>query len=317
MPDIAFVMPVLNDWASAAQLVAELDKAPGIAGELQIVLVNDGSSLAPDPADFVLKRSHLHVLHLRANQGHQRAIALGLAHVRRNLDVERIVVMDSDGEDVPAAVPDLLSELDAHPGHIVVAQRGQRSEGPAFRLFYQIYKLLFRCLTGRAISFGNFSAIPGDQLDRVLFNAGIWNNFAATVLKSRAPIRFVEVDRGRRYHGKSSMDLTALMVHGLSAVAVFSDAVVGRLVIALSLLTAGFAGTAATVVILRLATDLFIPGYASTVVLFLASIGLNALFLGFLTLVVLLNGRSSMAVTPDALLDQLVGRVDTWPPSGR
>ena len=48
------------------------------------------------------------VLHLRSNQGHQRAIALGLYHLHEFTDAEAVVVMDGDGEDRPEDLPELL-----------------------------------------------------------------------------------------------------------------------------------------------------------------------------------------------------------------
>jgi glycosyltransferase involved in cell wall biosynthesis len=310
MSDLAVVMPVLNDWASAAAVVKALAAEDLGGGHVHAVLVDDGSTETPDPADFAGTYIQVHVVRLRANQGHQRAIALGLAHVRRSLDVEHVLVMDADGEDRPDAAPRLLAEARANPGEIVVARRGRRSEGPIFRVFYQVYKWLFALMTDRAINFGNFSVIPADRLDMVLFNVGIWNNFAATMLRSRAPIRFCDVDRGSRYHGESRMNFTSLVVHGLGAVAVFSDLVVGRMIILLAGFLALIGASALGVAVLRFTTDIFIPGYATTVVLFLASIGLNALLLGFVTMVLLLNGRSAPFVVPEAVFEQLVERVE-------
>ena len=50
------------------------------------------------------------IIRLRRNVGHQRAIAVGLGFVADELqDADRIVVMDSDGEDLPATIHALLN----------------------------------------------------------------------------------------------------------------------------------------------------------------------------------------------------------------
>src|SRR5262249_45153103 len=146
---------------------------------VQIVAVDDGSVDFDPPGADLLGGSirGIRVVRLKANLGHQRAIALGLAHAQRTMKFDFALVMDSDGEDRPVDAARLLDAHNDDPNSIVVARRGQRSEGLLFRIFYQFYKFLFRRLTGKPISFGNFSLIPAERLSNVLYNPGIWNNF--------------------------------------------------------------------------------------------------------------------------------------------
>jgi hypothetical protein len=84
---------------------------------------------------------------------------------------------------------------------IVVGQRGERSEGLAFRFFYAIYKLIFRIMAGQRIDFGNFCLLPQESVRALTYDPSIWNNLAAAVTRSRIPRTAVRVVRGARLAG--------------------------------------------------------------------------------------------------------------------
>ena len=158
---IAIVTPVFNDWEAFSLLLANIDRElAGGSVRVEVVAVDDASTEARTTiaanfgADGAVRK--VDVLRLATNQGHQRAIAIGLAHVHARVACDVIIVMDSDGEDRPSDLPQLLEVHRRNPGHIVVARRSQRSERLMFRTFYVVYKQFFRFLTGRKIDFGNF-----------------------------------------------------------------------------------------------------------------------------------------------------------------
>lgn len=309
---LLIVTPVLNDWACLRVLVSTIAEQPDLAGyAISILAVDDGSTHVEvlDPSFIKGPVREIEILKLRANVGHQRAIALGLAHARKHASFDVVVVMDSDGEDRPEDIGLLLCAHEANPGHIIVARRAQRSEGVIFRTFYQSYKFLFRRLTGKSISFGNFSLIPCARVDNVVHSPGVWNNFAATLLRCRIPIQFVPTKRGTRYHGVSTMSFTTLMLHGMSAISVFSDIVIGRIIVALVLGSLLFVAGVGAIIYLRYATNVLVPGYATTVILILSSILINALTIGFLSILTLLASRSQVSVHPTQLVDMMVDRV--------
>lgn len=304
--------PVLNDWASLAELVQRIGALAALAQDrVVVVAVDDGSIRVEPPPASALGGAleQIHIVRLRANQGHQRAIALGLAWAERNVTCDLFVVMDSDGEDRPEELENLLAAHRRKPEAIVVARRKRRSEGLAFRVFYQVYKALFLVLTGKPISFGNFSLIPAQYVPNVIYNGGVWNNYAATLLRCRIPIVFEPTIRGTRYFGVSSMNFTSLMIHGMSAISVFSDMVIGRIIAGLAGLTVLFVGAVAVVIYVKLATTTFVLGYATNVILFLASMLVNALLLGLLTILSLLASRSQSTALPASMLQELVAEV--------
>ncbi|ACT60871.1 glycosyltransferase [Hirschia baltica] len=314
------VTPVLDDWESLDKLIEDISAQPELAPhDIRILAVDDGSSAyeRPNPERLVGPIKEIVVAHLRANQSHQRAIALGMAYVKEHYSEFSVLVMDSDGEDRPEEVAQLVERAADKPNSIIVARRRKRSEGTQFRAGYWVYKLLFSLLTGKDISFGNFSFIPQSKIDNVIYNSNIWNNFAATILRSRVPIEFVETDRGTRYFGESRMNVTSLMVHGLSAIAVFSDIVISRLIIALTGMFVLFSFGILAVIAAKFAVDyynipgLFLPGYATNIILALVNILVSSLFIGLLMILNLLTTRSQATALPSQLMVELIGKVET------
>lgn len=172
------------------------------------------------------------ILRLALNLGHQRAIAVGLCAVADRTQFDAVLVMHSDGEDRPADIAALLEASRQHPDHVVLARRAKRSESPAFRFWYLIYKLIFHTLSGQVISFGNYSVVPMSAVQRLVHMPELWNNLAACILRSRLPCTTVPTARGVRYSGRSTMNLVSLVVHGLSVMSVYSDVIFVRALIA-------------------------------------------------------------------------------------
>lgn len=236
MAELAFCIPVYDDWSAVTRLLEALDGvAAGLEDEVHVLLVDDGSSQpAPERLPFTPRALRgVRVLPLRRNLGHQRAIALGLTHLYAERKARAVVVMDADGEDAPADVPKLLAELARTGGtKAVFAARARRSEGLRFWLGYRAYKLLHRALTGRKVEVGNFSVLPWSLLERLVGVSEIWNHYAAAVYKARFPLVQVSVPRARRLDGRSKMNFVALVTHGLSAISVYGDTVGVRLICA-------------------------------------------------------------------------------------
>ena len=242
------LMPVYEDVEAAAQLFVELRAT--IMPAPYIVAVDDGSTRRPLTPD-VLTSAGLDgvVLKLRRNVGHQRAIAIGLNYVGEHL-AERspVVVMDSDGEDVPTTIAALVAPLAAGDTDVVVAKRGRRHETMKFRGFYALYMLVFNVLTGRRINFGNFMAFTPAAIRRLTVMQELWIHVAGAVLTSKLRIETVPIDRGPRYAGQSKMNFSALVLHGFRALMVFAEDVLVRVGIACASIAAlSVAGVALTV----------------------------------------------------------------------
>ena len=267
---VVVLMPVRDDWVSAAELVRSLDRAVSagpFSVSLDVLMVDDGSVESCHSAGF---RSPFKVvntvraLRLRRNLGHQRAIAVGLVHIEERMPSDAVLVMDADGEDTPDGALQLIREFSAAEGKILVfAERARRVESLTFRVFYRVYKVMHRALTGISVRVGNFSILPRAYLSTLIVLSELWNHYAAAVFRSQLRFTMVPIPRGHRIAGTSRMNFVSLVTHGLSAVSVFADVVGVRLLIG-SLAGSLIAAIGiVTVVVIRLFTNQAIPGWAT------------------------------------------------------
>lgn len=270
---LTVVTPVYEDTEASSLLFLDLAKEFG-AG-IHVVVVDDGS--VREPVDVgSLDRAGLEgvVIRLKRNVGHQSAIAIGLSYVADRLpDAERVVVMDSDGEDVPATIHGLLEALEHENVDIAVAERRSRVETVRFRAFYAMYKLVFGVLTGRRISFGNFMALKPAAVRRLTAMHETRTHVAGAALGSRLRLAIVPLDRGARYAGKSRMNFTALALHGFKALMVFAEDVLVRVGLACVLISSISIFCALMAIVLKV-MGFATPGWFS--------VALGVLFLVFL-----------------------------------
>jgi polyisoprenyl-phosphate glycosyltransferase len=310
------LIPVFNDWVALAELLSKLDSVLSDHGiKAEVLVVDDGSTLEPDElrsgAQFTALQ-RVDVLTLRRNLGHQRAIAIGLAYVEDCLNTGAVVVMDGDGEDDPADVPRLLNRLHEAGGRkIVFAERARRSESIGFKAFYALYKLIHWLLTGKGVRIGNFSAVPRRRLASLVAVSELWNHYAAAVVRSRQPYCMVPTKRGKRYCGQSTMNFVALVTHGLSAISVHADVAGVRLLMlsgVLGLLT--LLGIVAAVIV-RLATNLAVPGWATYTVGILMVLLVQAMLAAFVFSFVILGARHGSTFLPRRDYAYFIGTVWT------
>jgi hypothetical protein len=299
----AVLMPVRDDWVSASELLRRIDEAIAPTGAtLRLMLVDDGSAEPLPEADFQGPYGAIQsvaVLRLRRNLGHQRAIAIGLAQLHTMAPEDGVFVMDADGEDTPAGLLTLLERFRQSDGRqIVFAERTRRSESMVFRAFYQAYRQLHRGLTGISVRVGNFSLIPWPVLDTLVVVPELWNHYAAAVFRSRIPFTMVPIARGLRIAGRSRMNFTSLVSHGLSAISVFADTVGVRLLI-ISLVGSLLCLIAiAVVAAIRLFTTLAVPGWATYVTTAMVIIIIQLLTISSSFTFFMLSNRTNLGFVP-------------------
>jgi glycosyltransferase involved in cell wall biosynthesis len=286
MSEHCIVIPLYNDWQSAVILLEKINTVVAAWDRgVSVLFVNDGSTdPRPDLSDVAAACAgitDIRVIDLVCNQGHQRAIAVGLCHAHVQGGFESVFVMDVDGEDPPGELNDLFSAHDRKGGAIITANRVSRSEGPVFQLWYWCYKLLFGLLTGTEIRFGNFSLIPGSLMARLVVCPDLWNSYSGCLKKSKLPLVGVPSHRGKRLVGDSKMNFVALVLHGLSAISVFKDVMLVRLTVAAALLVGVGGG------VLAGAFLAWLSGGADTALLLACGVGFGFTALG--AVVVVLN----------------------------
>ena len=108
---------------------------------------------------------------------------MGLNYTLTN-PIDKIIVMDSDGEDNPSYIHKLI-EKNTQIKSNIVAKRIKRKESFIFILFYSIYKLIFSILTGYNLNFGNFSIINFNFVQKILNVENNFNLFFSFSFKSR------------------------------------------------------------------------------------------------------------------------------------
>ena len=274
------VAPVFEDVEASSRLFQEL--ATEFREQVFVVAVDDGSVRQPLPVS-ALQMAPVNgvILKLRRNVGHQKAIAVGIDYVVQQVTAnQRVVVMDSDGEDVPGSIRTLLESLERQDVDVAVAHRKSRVETWRFKAFYAVYKRLFRILTGRSISFGNFMALKAPAAKRLAAIQELPIHVAATVLASRLRTAVCPIDRGPRYAGQSKMNFVGLVLHGFKGLMVFAEDVLVRVGLACGLIAGG------SVLVAGLAIVLKVIGYSSP--------GWFSVALGILVLIFLQTGTLTL-----------------------
>ena len=315
---LVILVPLFNEWAVAERMLVQLD---GVLAEhrlaAQVVLIDDGST-EPRPPSYLDRPwaalGPVEVLLLRRNLGHQRAIAIGLAFVQAERPCDAVVVMDGDGEDAPSDVPRLLDKFREHGGaSIVFAARTRRSESLAFRIGYHAFRLVHRILIGLPVKVGNFSVLPRRQLDRLVVISEIWNHYAAAVIKARLPHETVDTSRARRLGGRSSMNLVSMVVHGLSAMAVYGEVIGVRLLCTTFVLIVLAAALFAGLVVVPPLTGLQVPRSAALVAGTLVVILAQAVLMAFVLVFIVLGSRAGFTFLPIRDFRVFVGEVVALP----
>ena len=299
---IVVLIPIFNDWDSAHLLLLDLDRVLRSARLRAAVLLVDDSSTTPIPDSIQAPLSGIHrleILELRRNLGHQRAIAVALAFVHASRPCDVVAVMDGDGEDKPSDVLHLLEQFDRDQrAKIVFAERTRRSEGFVFKVFYGVYRCLHQVLTGFGVRVGNFSVLPYRALDTLVVVSELWNHYAAAVFKSRLPYSTIPTTRGLRLSGRSHMQFSSLVVHGLSALSVYGDLIGVRIL----MMTAALACTLAFGILLtigiKFATNLAIPGWATYTIGILLLLIVQISVVAVLFVFTLLASRASISFIP-------------------
>lgn len=300
---LVVVLPVYNDWEAANLVLRQIDSVCARSGlKPAVLLVNDGSDI-PVPDDFLgwgpRAFSEVYLLELYKNLGHQRAICIGMVHIYRNSPDAAVLVMDADGEDPPEQIPWLVrTYLERDQRQAVFAARGRRMEGFAFKAFYQLYRLLHLALVGSDIRIGNFSLVPPTLVARLVRSGDLWNHYAASVVKSKLPLTTIPLDRAKRLKGRSKMNFVGLVLHGLSAISVYTDTIGLRILILTGLLLGLGMLALAAVVAIRCFTNWAIPGWATNVFALTVVLMFQVVIVSLLFTFEVLASRSGQSFIP-------------------
>src|SRR3989440_210611 len=141
---LSVVLPCFNEQAvlpmTHARFSAMRQPLEAIGLDYELVFVNDGSSDSTSDLlnDLAATDSHVRVIHLARNFGHQAAVSAGLSVARGDV----IAVMDCDLQDPPEILPQFLAKW-REGFQVVYAIRKKRKEWIGKRFAYwAFYRLM-------------------------------------------------------------------------------------------------------------------------------------------------------------------------------
>lgn len=253
----------------------EMTRQAGITDRAVLHLVDDFST---DDSRAVVERfrstenaCEINIISVPTNLGNQGAMFYGLSQA--DCDAEDVLVtLDCDGEDDVGEARSIIELGRQHPEKVIFIERGRRSDSTAFKIFFFLYRFLFRVLTDRRVVANNFMLIPGRYVATLRRSPLVAVHLANGVLRLNLPSLVVSRDRRPRYGGKTTQNLFMLMTHGLVGIMLFYEVVVAK-VMALVL---ALAAIQTAVVVLRLMSP------AERALLLLAGTGASITAIAFL-----------------------------------
>lgn len=280
---LSVVIPVYNDEEVLFELHKRLTPVlQSIVDDYEIILVDDGSKDQSWFRMLDLRREddHLKVVRLSRNFGQQSAIAAGLSLISKDL----IVLMDSDLQDRPENIPDLIDALLADDHNtMAIAQWEKRKDSimkvAVSRLFQNVSNKITEIHT-----------LPRLGIFRVMRRSVVeeLNRFpektATTVsLLYYIGSRYVPVPlkRDARFAGKSGYNLSKMLQLTFARILSFSMFPIRMVTYMGAILCVGSILAAIALIFYKIFGNV-VTGWTSTIVLILFLFGLNFAFLGIL-----------------------------------
>tara|TARA_Y100000031_G_C8250721_1_gene400443 strand:- start:5192 stop:6136 length:945 start_codon:yes stop_codon:yes gene_type:complete len=228
MSKYIILLPLYNDWDNLNILVNKIKEiAKKDSFNFRIVVVNDCST-KPAKINFV-KSNLIHellILNLSKNLGSQRAIAIGLKFINEHYNkIEKdsfTIVMDSDGQDNPEVLSELIKiNNKKYDNDLIAVERANRSEPLWFKILYKLHKYILFILTGKLIKFGNFTLIKNSKLHKIVYSIDLWAAYPAAIVTNYNKITKIKKDRQKRFSGNTKMNFFKLFDHAGRVFSVF------------------------------------------------------------------------------------------------
>lgn len=247
----------------------------------ELVLVDDGSAdRTPELLAALAERDErVRVIELSRNFGHQTALTAGLDHARG----DAIVMMDSDLQDPPELIPEMLGHWQRGTD-VVYAVRRRRDGETRFKLatarwFYKLFTALADVpLEPDSGDFRLLDRAPLDALlsmrerNRFLRGMTVWIGYTQTA---------VPYERDPRHAGETKYTLRRMVTFSLDAISSFSHRPL-QLATLVGFVCAGIAFVLIPLVIaLRLAGS-YLPGFGSITIAVLLLGGLQLMAIGLI-----------------------------------
>ncbi len=223
---IIILTPVFNDWKNLTKLLAKINIIfkKELRQRFDLVIVNDCSTENFNYKKFKNgKVDKLTIISLLKNVGSQRALAIGIQHIKKIYKKNyKTIIIDSDGQDNPVGIKKLL-DANYKKDTSIVVNRGQRKEPFWFKFFYEIYYILIILFAAKKIRFGNYCLLNSRDVKKIFNKIDLWSAFPPTLLMNIKNISNITLDREKRFTGESKMNFAGLLFHAFKVFSVFRN----------------------------------------------------------------------------------------------
>lgn len=227
MVSLSIVVPCFNEQDCLGALHERLGAAARdcVAGDYEIVLVNDGSrDKSWDIMKAMAERDpHLVAVNLSRNHGHQLALTAGLDLCRG----DSVMIIDADLQDPPELLPEMMRSMREQDADVVYGVRRSRSGETAFKraTAHGFYRLLSRATEVEIpVDTGDFRLMSRRALDALLAmpeQARFIRGMVAWIGFKQIPFAY---DRQERFAGATKYPLKKMMRFAFDALTGFSSA---------------------------------------------------------------------------------------------
>lgn len=224
-PKLSVVSPCYNEQGSVTELCRRLTEncREQVGDSYEIVLVDDGST---DATRSIITKSceadpHIVGVILSRNHGHQLALSAGL-HVCRG---ERILIVDSDLQDPPELLGDMMRVMDEEKADVVYGQRAERrGESPFKQLSAHLFYRLLNSLVDVSIPVdtGDFRLMSRrtlDELNRMPEQHRFIRGMVSWIGFHQVPLKY---QRQERFAGETKYPLKKMLRFAFDAISGFS-----------------------------------------------------------------------------------------------
>lgn len=220
------LLPVYNDWQSLKKVLQILNESfKTVKSNNYIVIVNDFSSKKNILNKNYNNFKNIKILNLKKNVGSQKAIFFGLKYLQKVIKKKNnqttISVLDSDGEDNPKMVKEIIKLVNKKKDYFIFASRKERTESNILRALNQLRLFITFILTGKFVNFGNFSSFSSTLLKKLLSNNNLYLAYSSGVLKNYNKFFFIKIKKNKRFYGNSKVNLQFLLEHTFKIISVF------------------------------------------------------------------------------------------------
>lgn len=223
MESFEIILPCFNEEDNIIPIFDEITKVvKDLDYKFLITFIDDGSDDETWLRIKTLndKSKNVKGIKFSRNFGHQAAINAGL----KNSQNQNIIVMDSDFQDDPKYITNLVNEWE-NGGKIVLAKRINRDENFLRKKIFSLFFFLQKKISDINIpkNVGHFSLLDKSVVSEINSFEENFRYFNGIRSYVGFETKFIEVVKNKRRHGESNMSYWKLFKLGINGIFGFSS----------------------------------------------------------------------------------------------